>query len=113
LFEKLLLEKLLARQQLRTKNINSNSWFIEIKKMLIKYNLQDPEYYLDNPMTKRLWITSIKREIQNYYDEGIYPESAVRSGFGYLIALCSPTISVPEFQFLLCIVDISHLRQRG
>ena len=63
------IEKLLARQQLRTKTINSNSWFIEIKKMLIKYNLQDPEYYLDNPMTKRLWITSIKREIQNYWQE--------------------------------------------
>jgi hypothetical protein len=31
-----------ARQQLRIKTINSNSWFIEIKKMLIKYNLQDP-----------------------------------------------------------------------
>ena len=45
------------------------------------------------------------------YDEGRYPESDVRSGFGYLIALCSPTISVPEFQFLLCIVDISHLRR--
>jgi hypothetical protein len=41
------------------------------------------------------------------YDEGIYPESDVRLGFGYLIALCSPPISVPEFQFLLCIVDIS------
>ena len=54
-------EKLLARQQLRTKTINSNSWIIEIKKMLIKYNLQDPEYYLDNPMTKRLWITSMSR----------------------------------------------------
>ena len=51
------IEKLLARQQLRTKTINSNSWFyIEIKKILIKYNLQDPEYYLDNPKTKRLWI---------------------------------------------------------
>jgi hypothetical protein len=50
------IDKLLARQQLRTKTTNSNSWFIEIKKMLIKYNLQDPEYYLDNPMTKRLWI---------------------------------------------------------
>ena len=37
--------------------------------MLIKYNLQDPEYYLDNPMTKRLWITSIKREIHNYWKE--------------------------------------------
>jgi hypothetical protein len=34
------IEKLLARQQLRTKTINSNSWFIEIKKMLIKYNLR-------------------------------------------------------------------------
>jgi hypothetical protein len=36
------IEKLSARQQLRIKTINSNSWFIEIKKMLIKYNLQDP-----------------------------------------------------------------------
>ena len=44
------------------------------------------------------------------YDEGIYPESNVRLGFGYLIALCSPAISVPTFQVLLCIVDISHLR---
>jgi hypothetical protein len=39
------IEKLSAGQQLRIKTINSNSWFIEIKKMLIKYNLQDPEYY--------------------------------------------------------------------
>ena len=36
------IEKLSARQQLRIKTIKSNSWFIEIKKMLIKYNLQDP-----------------------------------------------------------------------
>jgi hypothetical protein len=35
------------------------------------------------------------------YDEGIYPESDVRLGFGYLIALCSPAISVPKFQVLL------------
>ena len=40
----------------------------------------------------------------------IYPESDVRLGFGYLIALCSPAIRVPKFQVLLCIVDISHLR---
>jgi hypothetical protein len=30
------------------------------------------------------------------YDEGIYPESNVRLGFGYLIALCSPAISNKE-----------------
>jgi hypothetical protein len=35
------------------------------------------------------------------YDEGIYPESDVRLDFGYLIALCSPAISVPKFQVLL------------
>ena len=35
------------------------------------------------------------------YDEEIYPESDVRLGFGYLIALCSPAISVPKFQVLL------------
>jgi hypothetical protein len=35
------------------------------------------------------------------YDEGIYPESDVRLGFGYLIGLCSPAISVPKFQILL------------
>ena len=78
------IEKLSARQQLRIKTINSNSWFIEIKKMLIKYNLQDPEYYLDNPKTKRLSITSIMREIQNYWQELITSMASYYSGLKYL-----------------------------
>jgi hypothetical protein len=45
------------------------------------------------------------------YDEGIYPESDVRLGFGYLIALCNPAISVPKFQVLLCIVDVMFIDQ--
>jgi hypothetical protein len=52
--------------------------------MLIKYNLQDPEYYLDNPMTKRLWITSIKREIQNYWQELITSMASYYPGLKYL-----------------------------
>jgi hypothetical protein len=39
------------------------------------------------------------------YDEGIYPESAVRSGFGYFIALCSPANTV------FCNTAAQHFRE--
>ena len=45
-------EQRLARWQLSVKSLNSNSWFICIKKLLIKYN-----QLLDNPPSKYRWKT--------------------------------------------------------
>jgi hypothetical protein len=46
------LEKEIARRQLSIKNNNSKSWFMEIKKLLFKYDLEDPIILLDNPVKK-------------------------------------------------------------
>jgi hypothetical protein len=41
----------------------SASWFIEIKKLLLKYELQDPIFMLDNPITKKEWKSILNRKI--------------------------------------------------
>ena len=45
-------EKRLGRRQLTVKSIDSYSWFIDIRKILIKYELNDAIFYLDNPSKK-------------------------------------------------------------
>jgi hypothetical protein len=37
-------EKRIARRQLSIKDVDSASWFIEMKKILIKYDVQDLVY---------------------------------------------------------------------
>jgi hypothetical protein len=54
------IEKRLARRQLAVKLNPSASWFIEIKKLLLKYELQDPIFMLDNPITKNEWKSIFK-----------------------------------------------------
>ena len=45
------LEKEIARRQLSIKNNNCKSWFI--KKLLLKYDLEDPIILLENPVKKK------------------------------------------------------------
>jgi hypothetical protein len=59
------IEKRLARRQLAVKLNPSASWFIEIKKLLLKYELQDPIFMLDNPITKNEWKSILNRKINN------------------------------------------------
>ena len=47
------IEKRLARRQYSVKTVKSNSWFMEVKRVLWIYDLSDPEEYLDNPVKKR------------------------------------------------------------
>ena len=47
------IEKQLARRQLAVKSNNSNSWFVLIKKLLLKYNLNNPIYLLDHPVERQ------------------------------------------------------------
>ena len=46
-------EKRIPRRQLSIKDVDSASWFIEMKKILIKYDLPDINQLLDNPHKKR------------------------------------------------------------
>ena len=53
------IEKNLARRQLIVKSNESSSWFIEIKYILRKYNLQKASWYLDNPPKKSVWTSTV------------------------------------------------------
>ncbi|CAG2195543.1 unnamed protein product [Mytilus edulis] len=64
-------EKQLARRQISVKSLDSNSWFIQLKKILTKYNMDEINTYLDIPMKKEKWITLINRIIQKHWSDSI------------------------------------------
>ena len=57
------IEKEIARRQLSIKNNNSKSWFMEIKKLLLKYDLEDPIILLENPVNKEEWKRTVNKAI--------------------------------------------------
>ena len=66
------IEKRLARRQLSTKkNKNSNSWFMNLKILLLKYNQDDPLDLLDNPRKKEEWKLNVIKQINQSWKEHI------------------------------------------
>ena len=65
------IEKKLARRQLAVKKMQSASWFIETKKLVMKYNLGDIYELLDNPPKKEQWKQTVFQNIASYYAERI------------------------------------------
>lgn len=61
----------LAKRQLTVKTLNSKSWFIAIKKILIKYDLPDPVELLCNPPKKSSWKQSVNKQINSYWIDRI------------------------------------------
>jgi hypothetical protein len=49
----------LAERQLQVKSYDSNSWFMDIRKICIKYDITDPYTYLENPLPKSQWKSLI------------------------------------------------------
>jgi hypothetical protein len=56
----------LSRRQLIVKSNESNSWFIEIKNILRKYNMLEAWWYLDNAPKKAIWTTAVKKKIHEH-----------------------------------------------
>jgi hypothetical protein len=51
--------------KLIVKSNESNSWFIEIKNILRKYNILEAWWYLDNAPKKAIWTIAVKRKLLN------------------------------------------------
>ena len=64
----------LAERQLHIKSLDSNSWFMEIKKLCIKYDLEDPIHYVQNHLSKTKWKSLITSAIYNYWSDRINEE---------------------------------------
>jgi hypothetical protein len=65
------IEKQLAMRQLLNKSTDSRSWFINIKKILLKYEFSNINELLTNPIRKSIWKSSIQRAVENFWSEKI------------------------------------------
>ena len=64
-------EKSLAYRQCSVKTIKSNSWFMDVKKIIWKCQMNDIEFYLDNPISKIRWKSLVNRTVNAYWYKGI------------------------------------------
>ena len=74
----------LAERQLSTKTDSSNSWFIAIKKIFVKYGLKDPMEMLLNPVTKTAWKRTVNEHIDKYWVEKIKFEATLYPSLQFL-----------------------------
>ena len=65
------IEKQLAMRQLLNKSTDSKSWFINIKKILLKYEFSNINELLTNPIRKSIWKSSVQRAVENFWTEKI------------------------------------------
>ncbi|CAG2207964.1 unnamed protein product [Mytilus edulis] len=91
----------LAERQLQIKSFDSNSWFIDMKKICIKYNLENPLSLLYNEMSKgkwknmtttavhKYWTTRINEEIMYYSSLKYIPTSSFKVGKIHPLALAN------------------------
>ena len=80
------IEKSLARRQLLLKNDQSSSWFVAIRHMLRKYDLQEAIWHLNNPAKKSTWAANIKRTIHSYWHQAIMELLPLYKGLSYITA---------------------------
>ena len=64
-------EKQLARRQLAVKQIDSSSWFVQIKKILWKYSLPEAEELLQAPFRQSFWRGKVNWKLHNYWSSRI------------------------------------------
>ncbi|CAC5410733.1 unnamed protein product [Mytilus coruscus] len=78
------LEKQLARRQLCINSMNSNSWFIEVKTIMLKYDLGNTIDWLDIQIEKEELLSKTRKGINAYWIERITSLSKLYTGLLYL-----------------------------
>ena len=77
-------EKQLARRQPSIKIFSSHSWYIVIRKFLIKYDLPHPLDLLDDPPTKTRWKATVNKCVNEYWCSTIREKAALCPSLQYL-----------------------------
>ena len=78
-------ERQLATRQLTVKSLSSHSWFITIKKLLVKYGLPDPLELLNSLPTKYAWKRRVNKQINNYWTSLVKSRASLYSSLKYLV----------------------------
>ena len=78
-------EQRLATRQLTVKSSTSNSWFIAIKKLLVKYGLPEPVELLGNPQTKCAWKHRVNKHVNQFWTSVVKSRAALYPSLEYLV----------------------------
>ena len=95
-----MIENKLAFRQLNMIDNDSSSWFNVIKHTLMKYQLQHPLDYLENPMCKHPWKKLIQKHINEYWKNRIIQDCEQYTSLRYLDYMsfipnsCHPIVNI-------------------
>ena len=78
------IEKQLTRWQLAIKGFSSNNWFMDIRKILVRYDLLSSWDLLDNPAKKQHWRIMFNKQVNGYWSAAIRQSTEVYSSPKYL-----------------------------
>lgn len=78
------MEKVMARRQLTIKPDNSQSWFVNIKLILRKYDLKEAIYYLNNPIRKNIWCSIVKKAVYKLWTGSLLTMVPLYKGLNFL-----------------------------
>ena len=66
------------------KSYGSHSWFIAVKEIFIKYNLQDPKRSLEDPPSKYKWKRIVNTHVNAYWEDRIKASVVLYSSLRFL-----------------------------
>ena len=65
-----------ARQVLLTSSLSKNSWFVQLRNLLLQYQLPHPLLLLDHPPTKEAYKKMVKSNVVDYWETKLRQEAA-------------------------------------
>ena len=93
-------KKQLALRQMNIKNSSSNSWFIQVNKILLRYELPDLGGQLNNPVSKVMWRKQVYKAVYSHWKEHIITHARAYQQIQYLNLGCFQFGSVHPTVFI-------------
>jgi hypothetical protein len=81
----------IIQRQLAVKDLDSNSWTVQIRKVLHRYELPTAYQILNNPPNKRTWKRMVETAVHHYWFRELTEQAMTKSTLSLLdIATCNP-----------------------
>lgn len=78
------IEKDVIRRQLSVKSMKSCGWAVQVRVLLLKYNLPEALMLLDDPVSKYKWKAEVNKTVNNHWVEKIRHSASLYSSLKHL-----------------------------
>ncbi|MEW8548514.1 MAG: reverse transcriptase domain-containing protein, partial [Candidatus Thiodiazotropha sp.] len=103
-------EQRIAYRQLSIKSFSSNSWFICIKKLLVKYGLPGAVELLESPPTKYRWRCLVREHVDRHWTDEIKHKATLYNSLKFLhCENYRPGIKHPLLHEVLGVRDVTRI----